>query len=66
MFLGIVGKSRHRAHTESQREESGESQFLGSLFVVVHGCPRPTVSAGRTVIAANPVWSAPYDLGYFL
>ena len=28
----IVGKSRHRAHTESQREESGESQFLGSLW----------------------------------
>ena len=25
----VVGKSRHRAHTESQREESGESQFLG-------------------------------------
>ena len=35
VFLGfryIVGKSRHRAHTESQREESGESQFLGSLW----------------------------------
>ena len=28
----IVGKSRHRAHTESQREESGESQFQGSLW----------------------------------
>ena len=28
----IFGKSRHRAHTESQREESGESQFLGSLW----------------------------------
>ena len=28
----VVGKSRHRAHTESQREESGESQFLGSLW----------------------------------
>ena len=27
----IVGKSRHRALTGSQREESGESQFLGSL-----------------------------------
>ena len=31
-FRYIVGKSRHRAHTESQREESGESQFLGSLW----------------------------------
>ena len=28
----VVGKTRHRAHTESQREESGESQFLGSLW----------------------------------
>jgi len=28
----VVGKSRHRAHTESQREESGESQFQGSLW----------------------------------
>ena len=27
-----VGKTIHRAHTESQREESGESQFLGSLW----------------------------------
>jgi len=27
-----VGKTRHRAHTESQREESGESQFQGSLW----------------------------------
>ena len=25
-------QTRHRAHTESQREESGESQFLGSLW----------------------------------
>ena len=25
---------------------------------VIHGCPRPTVSAGRTVIAANPVVSS--------
>ena len=31
-FRYIVGKSRHRAHTESQREESGESQFQGSLW----------------------------------
>ena len=31
-FRYVVGKSRHRAHTESQREESGESQFLGSLW----------------------------------
>ena len=31
-FRCIVGKSRHRAHTESQREESGESQFQGSLW----------------------------------
>ena len=30
-FRYIVGKSRHRALTGSQREESGESQFLGSL-----------------------------------
>ena len=35
----IVGKSRHRARTESQREESGESQFLGSLW-------RATLSRG--------------------
>ena len=35
----IVGKSRHIAHTESQREESGESQFLGSLW-------RATLSRG--------------------
>ena len=32
IFRCIVGKTRHRAHTESQREESGESQFLGSLW----------------------------------
>ena len=32
VFRYVVGKSRHRAHTESQREESGESQFLGSLW----------------------------------
>ena len=25
---------------------------------VIHGCPRPTVPAGRTVIAANPVVSS--------
>ena len=31
-FRYIVGNVRHRAHTESQREESGESQFLGSLW----------------------------------
>ena len=31
-FRYVVGKSRHRAHTESQREESGESQFQGSLW----------------------------------
>ena len=31
-FRFIVGKSRYRAHTGSQREESGESQFLGSLW----------------------------------
>ena len=24
-------------------------------FKVIHGCPRPTVPAGRTVIAANPL-----------
>ena len=32
-FRFVVGESRHRAHTESQREESGESQFLGSLWI---------------------------------
>ena len=30
----IVGKSRRRALTGSQREESGESQFLGSFIAV--------------------------------
>ena len=29
-----------------------------SLSRVIHGCPRPTVPAGRTVIAANPVVSS--------
>ena len=29
-----------------------------STFKIVHGCPRPTVSAGRTVTAANPVVSS--------
>ena len=36
----IVGKSRHRAHTESQREESSESQFLGSLWRATHPVQR--------------------------
>ena len=31
-FRYVVGKPRHRAHTGSQREESGESQSLGSLW----------------------------------
>ena len=31
-FRYVVGKPRHRAHTGSQREESGESQFQGSLW----------------------------------
>ena len=31
-FGYVVGKPRHRAHTGSQREESGESQFQGSLW----------------------------------
>ena len=30
--LRFFAQSRHRAHTRSQREESGESQFLGSLW----------------------------------
>ena len=32
VFRYVVGKSRHRAHARSQREESGESQFQGSLW----------------------------------
>ena len=30
----------------------------GVLKKVIHGCPRPTVPAGRTVTAANPVVSS--------
>ena len=45
VFRYVVGKSRHRAHARSQREESGESQFQGSLW-------RATLS--RT--AWMPIW----------
>jgi len=46
------------------RSSAGQSRGSVINFKVIHGCPRPTVPAGRTVIAANP--SAPYDLRYFL
>ena len=32
LFWYVVGKPRHRAHKGSQREESGELQFQGSLW----------------------------------
>ena len=63
-FRCIVGKSRHRAHTESQREESGESQFQGSLWRATlsrrHGCQsgvsRPSLISPRRlpVVAVEP------------
>ena len=36
----IVGKSRHRAHTESQREESGESHAIPGVVVAGHPVQR--------------------------
>ena len=61
-FRYIVGKSRHRAHTESQREESGESQFLGSLWratlsreawMPIWGLSTESMSPGRLPVVAR-------------
>ena len=58
----IVGKSRHRAHTESQREESGESQFQGSLWratlsreawMPIWGLSTESMSPGRLPVVAE-------------
>ena len=60
--VAIVGKTRHRAHTESQREESGESQFLGSLWratlsreawMPIWGLSTESMSPGRLPVVAR-------------
>ena len=61
-FRFVVGKSRHRAHTESQREESGESQFQGSLWratlsreawMPIWGLSTESMSPGRLPVVAE-------------
>ena len=62
-----LSRRTHCVIERNRTEERSYTRYLYRLLTlkVIHGCPRPTVPAGRRVIAANPLWSAPYDLGYF-
>ena len=51
-WLGVLGVVRLAGNLGGV---SGGGRRERRTLKVIHGCPRPTVPAGRTVIAANPV-----------
>ena len=48
----------HRACNHGRTRSYTRYLYRLLTLKVIHGCPRPTVPAGRTVIAANPVVSS--------